>query len=85
MKTGKNQGPGKQSTASTHAHYDRDAESLQNSATTTQNTATSSGTIGAGGVDEGEKAGTGLNPGSQSPMAQGHTDRDEDSKLQMRG
>jgi len=40
---------GKQSTAETDVTYNRDAEDLKNSATTSQGYATSSSTIGSGG------------------------------------
>lgn len=50
MKTDKDQSQGKQSTAKTDATYDRDAEQLKNSATTSQNSGTSPSKMGAGGV-----------------------------------
>lgn len=56
----KDQNQGKQSTAKTDKTYDRNAEELKNSATTSQNSATSPSKPGAGGVmrDEGQDAGT---------------------------
>jgi hypothetical protein len=44
-----NQNQGKKSTAKTDVTYNRDAEDLKNSATTSQGYATSSPTIGTGG------------------------------------
>lgn len=67
MKTAKNHG--KQSEAKTDATYDRDAEQLKKSATTSQNSGTSPGNVGAGGVMR-EEEGPGNSAGRDAAGSQ---------------
>lgn len=94
MTTDKNQNQdqnkGKESTAKTDASYNRDAEALKNSSTTSQNSAESMGKVGVGGVITNEdKSGalksmkndaqTKLN--ANEPLSEGQT-TDEQNKKQ---
>lgn len=93
METDKNQNQGKQSTARTDATYDRDAESLKNSSTTSQSSGTSPGNVGVGGVMTNEDNSDALKsmkgegkgePGSRNPTTQARTDDDQESTLKKR-
>lgn len=83
------QNKGKESTAKTDATYNRDAEALKNSTTTSQNSAESIGKVGVGGIitnkdDSGSLKSmkgddtTKLNP--KEPLSEGQTTDEQDSK-----
>ena len=82
-----NQSQGKESTAKTDATYNRDAEALKNSSTTSQSSGESLGKVGVGGIITNEdKSGAlksmkgddtnKLNP--KEPMSEGQTSDEQD-------
>ncbi|GAB3528611.1 hypothetical protein GCM10027443_06790 [Pontibacter brevis] len=84
-----NQNQGKESTAKTDATYNRDAEGLKNSATTSQNSAESMGKVGVGGIITNEDKSGALKSmkgdetnklNAKEPLSEGQTTDEQKSK-----
>lgn len=84
-----NQRQGKESTAKTDATYNRDAEALKNSSTTSQSSGESLGKVGVGGIITNEDKSGALKSMKgddtsklipKEPMSEGQTSDEEDNQ-----
>lgn len=89
-----NQNQGKESTAKTDATYNRDAESLRNSPTTSQNSGESLGKVGVGGVITNEDDSGALKSmkgddttklNAKEPLSEGRTTEEQERDANKRG